>query len=210
MSDQKDLITFEQALPIISQSLDSLIFAGLKTSIPNLYRSFSDFVRHQSEDLNPVSFVSFITWFMEKPYYFKFDDEGSLKAVFRRLSDNPEYDNIKRFIQFYIVWQLDLEHPNKSPLGIYFAPDNMLNDLEKVNSFKKQFNLKEDWEFYDKDENGVLILNKGRYPFLSQDSTDILKEILESDWKLFGSLPNNDNEFWNLLRSHLSLHKKTK
>jgi len=208
VSDQKDLITFEQALPIISQSLDSLIFVGLKTNISNLYRAFADFVRRQSDDLSPVSFVIFISWFMEKPYYFKFNEDGYLKNIYRRLSDNPDYESIKKFIQFYVVWQLDVPQDTKTSLGIYFALDNALNDLEKIILFGKQFDLETNYEFYDKDEENTFVLNKVEYPFLSEDSIDKLKEILDSEWKLFGSVLSKNNEFWKLLENHVNSHKK--
>lgn len=208
MSDQKDLISFEQALPIISQSLDTLIFAGLKTTVPNLYRAFADFVRRQFDDFSPVSFVSFISWFMEKPYYFKFDEDGALKGVYRNLSDNPDYESIKRYIQFYIVWQLDLPQEKRKALGICFAEDSTLNDFEKIESFGEQFDLENNFEFYDKDEKNILTLNNLKHPFLAEDDTKKLKQILKSKWKLFGSVLSKNNEFWKLLREHVESHKK--
>lgn len=208
MSDQKDLVSFEQALPIISQSLDSLIFAGLRTSVPNLYRAFADFVRRQFDDLTPVSFVTFISWFMEKPYYFKFDNEGQLKGVYHRLSDNPDYESIKKFIQFYVVWQLDIPANRKEALGIYFAEDKALNDNEKINTFNAQFELQLNYEFYDKDEQNTLNLNRLTYPFLAESETEKLHEILNSEWKLFGAVLSKNNEFWNSLKTHISSHKK--
>lgn len=208
MSDQKDLITFDHALPIISQSLDSLIFAGLKTSIPNLYRAFADFVRRQFDDQTPVSFVTFIGWFMEKPYYFKFDEEGHLKGVYRNLSDNPDYESIKKFIQFYVIWQLDIPANRKTALGIYFAEDKALNDAEKIIAFREQFDLRINYKFYDKDKQDVLNLNCIQHPFLIEEDIDKLKEVLESDWKLFGSTLSKNNEFWESLKEHVDSHKK--
>lgn len=145
---------------------------------------------------------------MEKPYYFKFDDEGQLKGVYKRLSDNPDYESIKKFIQFYIIWQLDIPANQKSAIGIYFATDQALNDAEKIMSFGKQFGLENSYEFYDKDEQNTLNLNRITHPFLLEEDTDKLKEILTSDWKLFGSILLKNTDFWELLKTHVVSHKK--
>jgi len=208
MSDQKDIITFEDSLPIISHILDSFLFANLQRSIPNLYRSFSDHVRKEYLDLSPVSLLTFISWFMEKSYFFKFDQDGSLEKVYTNLSDNPEYQSLQKYIQFYTVWQLDLELNKKASLGICFASDNMLNDIEKISKFNTQFNLEIGYKFYDKDEKGVLVLNKLSSPFLSKSESDKLNEILSSNWKLFGLVPSEDLDFWELLRKHVESHNK--
>ena len=208
MSDQKDLIDFQQALPVISQSLDTLTFAGLKTSIPNLYRSFADFVRHQFEDLSPVSFVTFISWFMEKPYHFKFNSEGSLEGVFITLSENPDYASLTKFLNFYVVWQLDLQNSKKYAAGIYFPANNTLNEKEKLKAFSDEFSIQKESEFYDKDTDGQLILNKIKAPFLSETNEQKLNEVLASDWQLFGHTIEKPQTFWKTLKGHVDSHTK--
>jgi len=208
MSEQKDLITFEQSLPIISHSLDTLLFTGLSTNLQNLYRTYVDFVRRESEDLAPVSFVTFARWFMEKPYFFKFNDESKVVGVFKDLSKNPDYKSLEKFLNFYIVWKLDLAQDTKEALGICFAEDATLNTSQKIKTLQEVFNLQMDFIFYDVDIDNNLIPNKVFFPFISINDIQILQKILESGWHLCGVSFESESEFWKILQKHTKANQK--
>lgn len=208
MSDQKDLITFDQSLPIISKSLDTLIFTNLSTNLSNLYRTYVDFVRREYDDLQPVSFVTFVSWFMERPYFFKFNNDSKLVGVFRDLSENPDYKALEKFVNFYIVWQLDISNNKKESLGICFPVDKSLNESQKIIAFQSQFNLQTDFEFYDVDAENNLMSNRISSPFVSSKDLDTLQKILGAGWQLCGTIDDLNSEFWKIIQKHIQTRQK--
>lgn len=208
MSDQKDLITFKQSLPLIKQSFLTLTYANIRPTLGNMHRAFTEIVRRESEDLTPVSLVTFISWFMEKSWYFSVSNDGVVLEVYNTLSDNPDYSKIKKYIRFYILWQLDLNSCKKNALGIYFPVDSELNTQDKLETFSKEFDLERNFEFYDY-EDEELVLNKISDPFISVEDFSKIEQIFNSDWVLFGKLSENLTEpFWQMLRDYLILKKK--
>jgi hypothetical protein len=204
MSEEKEVISFEDSLPLIAKSLEASLFAGLQTTLMNVYRTYMDDVRKHSDEYTPVSFASFVKWIIDKPYYFSLNEDRQLTRVYEKLSDNPEAESIQKFIRFSIIWQLNILQNEKTALGIKFEQDIELNNSEKLELFTAEFNLEKNYKFYDTLDEDELLQNKVSAPYILNEAIEKLEEIINSSWELFGVVPEISSQFWTKIAEHIA------
>jgi hypothetical protein len=209
MSEEKEVISFEDSLPLIAKSLEAALFAGIGTSLMNIYRTYSDDVRKHSLEYTPVSFATFVKWIIDKPYYFTLNENRHLTRVYERLDDNPDAATIQKFIRFSIMWQLNVPANQKMPLGIKFERDDELNNLEKLDAFAHEFDLEKNYEFYDTVDENELLRNQVDDVYLLTEDIEKLESILNSSWELFGIVPDVTSQFWTKITEHIETRNES-